>query len=208
MEVLPVGPVLGKEAVPSLVDSVGYFLPSIEKFLQSDYKLVEVERELSAQIERALSSGLNISYVDPHMGMAVATPELRAITEKLARKYKLGISTYFGEEYISMWGVPVKTKKEVFLAHLDSLRTDKVNLIEIHIARNNPEMEALVDLNSDLMNSKSKEPEASQHRQREFEMLMSKDFQQSINKKFTLITYKDLIGAKGLETMKAPASTD
>src|SRR3982750_2606834 len=58
------GPVLGQGAVPSLVDSVGYFLPSTNAFLASKYDLGEVERELSAQVDRALQSGLKISYVD------------------------------------------------------------------------------------------------------------------------------------------------
>ncbi len=91
------GPVLGKEAVPTLVDSVGYFTSSTERFLALHYDLGEVERELSAQVERALRSGLRIDYVDYHMGTAVATPELRAVVERIANKYGLGISRYFGE---------------------------------------------------------------------------------------------------------------
>jgi hypothetical protein len=43
------GPVLGKDAVPSLVDSVGYFVSSTEEFLARAYDVGEVERELSAQ---------------------------------------------------------------------------------------------------------------------------------------------------------------
>src|SRR5919112_4627250 len=35
------GPVLGKGGVPSLVDSVGYFRPSVEAFLGSRYDLSE-----------------------------------------------------------------------------------------------------------------------------------------------------------------------
>src|SRR5215203_2548326 len=91
------GPVLGKGGVPSLVDSAGYFLSSTGAFLASKYDLVEVERELSAQVERALASGLRISYVDTHMGTARATPQLREVLERVARKYGLGISTWFGE---------------------------------------------------------------------------------------------------------------
>ena len=62
------GPVLGKAKVPSLVDADGYFLPSVDAFLASKYDLGEVEREMTAQLERALASGLKISYVDAHMG--------------------------------------------------------------------------------------------------------------------------------------------
>src|SRR5947208_7842249 len=70
------GPVLGMGGVPSLVDSVGYFLPSTNAFLAKKYDLGEVERELSAQVERAMQSGLKITFIDAHMGMAWATPQL------------------------------------------------------------------------------------------------------------------------------------
>ncbi|OLC77203.1 MAG: hypothetical protein AUH78_04970 [Gemmatimonadetes bacterium 13_1_40CM_4_69_8] len=100
------GPVLGKEAVPTLVDSVGYFTPSTEQFLARKYDLGEVERELSAQVERALKSGLKISYVDYHMGTAVATPQLPAVVERIAQKYGLGILRYFGEAYHTMFDTP------------------------------------------------------------------------------------------------------
>src|SRR3989449_5068604 len=100
------GPVLGKEAVPSLVDSVGYFLPSTDKFLAHGYKLDEVERELSAQVERAVRSGLRIDYVDYHMGTAVATPELRAVVGRVAAKFGGGISREFRESVHTMFDTP------------------------------------------------------------------------------------------------------
>ena len=98
------GPVLGKGGVPSLVDSAGYLRPSVPDFLQSKYDLAEVERELSAQMDRAMASGLKIAYLDPHMGTAAATPQLREVMERVARKYHVGISTYFDERYNSIWG--------------------------------------------------------------------------------------------------------
>jgi len=198
------GPVAGRNAVPSLVDSLGYFRPSTEAFLNSNYKLDEVEKELTAQIERALSSGLKISYVDPHMGMALATPELQAITEKLARKYNLGISTYFSEAYKTMWPVPVETKAREFTGYLNSLKPGSLNVVELHVAQSTPEMEALVDMNSDLMNTSDGKPKASQHRQTELNMLLSPAFKTLADKKLKLITYADLVKANGLKSMKAP----
>src|ERR1700761_7462798 len=64
------GPVTGRTAVPSLVDSDGYFPHTSRAFDKGNYKIDEVETELSAQIERALKSGLKITYIDPHMGIA------------------------------------------------------------------------------------------------------------------------------------------
>lgn len=197
------GPVAGRSAVPSLVDSEGYFLPSVEAFLKSDYKLKEVEKELTAQIERALKSGLKISYVDPHMDMALATPELRAITEKLARKFNLGISNYFSETYKTMWPVSVETKAKEFMNYINSLQPGSLNVVELHVAQNFPEMDVLVDMNSALMNTQDGKPRAGQHRQAELSMLVSPEFLKLVNKKVKLITYADLIKKNGLSSMKA-----
>ena len=147
------GPVLGKGGVPSLTDSVGYFRSSTGAFLASAYDLGEVERELSAQVERALASGLRITYVDAHMGAALATPQLRAVTERVARKYGLGISTSFGESYFTLWGVPVAEKKAALLARLAAPARDSVNLIEVHVAERTPEMEVTFDMNAPAQNA-------------------------------------------------------
>ncbi|PWT90352.1 MAG: hypothetical protein C5B54_07305, partial [Acidobacteria bacterium] len=90
------GPILGANAVPSLVDSNGFFLASSDDFLNSHYKIDEVEKELTAQIERAMHTGLKIDYVDYHMLTAVSKEDLRKVVEKLAKKYQLGMSRYFG----------------------------------------------------------------------------------------------------------------
>jgi predicted glycoside hydrolase/deacetylase ChbG (UPF0249 family) len=195
------GPVLGREAVPSLVDSLGFFHPSVNAFENSGYKVEEVERELEAQISRAMNSGLTISYVDAHMGRALDTPALRAVTERLAKKYNLGISSYFNENYHSMWGVPVESKANEFMEFVtEDLSSQNANVVELHIAIKTPEMDVLVDMNSSLMASSDGKPKASEHRQTELNMLLSPDFKKHIGKKFQLITYADL-KKEGLEKM-------
>src|SRR3954467_3798454 len=96
------GPVLGKSKVPTLVDTAGYFLPSTDAFLASRYDLAEVEREMTAQLERVLASGVKVSYVDAHMGTLQATRQLREIQERVAAKHGLGISRHFGESYFTL----------------------------------------------------------------------------------------------------------
>ncbi len=200
------GPVLGRSAVPSLVDSNGYFLPSTAKFLKNQYKLDEVEQELNAQIERAMNSGLQIDYVDYHMGTATSTPELRAIVEKLAKKYKLAISRYFGENYQTMFGVSIETKKSEFLKKVAGLSKDKVNLIVMHVAQATPEMNALVDMNNTDQHSESK-PLVAMHRSTELNTLLSKQFQDMVKSgTVKLVTYRDLAEREGLEKMKAPGN--
>jgi predicted glycoside hydrolase/deacetylase ChbG (UPF0249 family) len=178
------------------VDSAGYLRPSREEFLKSRYDLGEVERELSAQVDRAMMSGLRISYVDSHMGTAEATPELRAVVERIAKKYKLGISTYFGESYKTMWGVPVAQKKSELLAHLADPKRDQVNLVEIHVAERSPEMAVIVDMNAPSQNA----PDAGvmAHRSAELEMVTSPEVADLVRSgKIKLVTYRTLVDRSG-----------
>jgi predicted glycoside hydrolase/deacetylase ChbG (UPF0249 family) len=199
------GPVSGRSAVPSLVDSEGYFLASTKEFLENNYSLEEVEKELAAQIERGLHSGLKIDYIDFHMGTAVATPELQAVVEKLAKKYKLGISRYFNENYKTMFDTPVEKKKIEFIDHLTNhLKQEQVNLIVLHVAKPDPEMKALVDMNNSRMHSET-DPLVSWHRSAELAMLLSDEFLLLVKtNRITLVNYSDVLNSVGLNNMKAP----
>lgn len=89
------GPVSPVSEVPSLVAPDGYFhtsgyRPSSRTEPQPgdlrafhEPKLAEVEREFRAQVERAKSMGVNVAYVDCHMGMA-CREEILPITRKIA----------------------------------------------------------------------------------------------------------------------------
>ncbi|MGE5682497.1 MAG: ChbG/HpnK family deacetylase [Bacillota bacterium] len=182
------GPVSGKDAVPSLVDSCGYFFPSRAKFNENNPKLNEIEKELRAQIERGIHSGLKISYVDYHMGTAVDKPEYRAILEKLAKEYGLGISRYFGEKDTKiMYSDPVETKLDSLITILNNLETDKINLLVCHIGLDQPELQAMIDMNSFGLK------EMSKHRQAELNALLSERFSDFIKKNnIRLITYEGL----------------
>ena len=199
------GPVLGKEAVPSLVDSVGYFFSSSEQFLAHKYDLGEVDRELTAQVERALRSGLKIEYLDYHMGTAAATPELLAVVERIAEKYNVGLSHYFGEAYHSIFDVPIAEKQSAFRAYVDSLKPGPVNLVVIHVAQSTPEIQALVDMNNATQNTATGDPLMSRHRQAELDMLLQ--FARGPQaRKVALVNYAAVIARMGRASMKRPAS--
>ena len=185
------GPVLGKSAVPSLVDRDGWFWPSEGAFRSSHYDLGEVEREMEAQVERALASGLKISYVDAHMGTLRSTPQLREIQQRVAKRHGLGISTEFGESSFTLWGVPVAAKKSALLAHLANVSSDSVNLIVVHTAVRSPEMGRLFDLNAAQQNA----PDAGvgAHRAAELDALLSPEFAERVRSgAIRLITYAQL----------------
>ena len=199
------GPVLGKEAVPSIVDSVGYFLPSTEAFLAQKYDLGEVERELSAQVERALHSGLKIDYVDYHMGTAVATPELRAVVERVAEKYGLGISRYFGERYKTLFDTPIAEKQHDLLTYVGTLTPGTLNLVVVHMAEYTPEIGVLVDMNNAEQNSTGGEPQMGRHRAAELAALLSPAFAKvRTSRQVRLVTYHDVMAKQGRAGMTRP----
>lgn len=194
------GPVAGKNLIPSLVDSLGYFFPSRASFFANNPKLEEVEIELRSQIEKAVESGLDISYLDYHMGTAVDNPEMRKIVERLADEFNLGISRYFGEvDLNSMYSVPLEEKKDHLINLLDSLAAGQINLLVCHIGKDNDELAAMIDMNEFGLKDMSK------HRNAELNALLSAVKDDAFNNRgIKLITYRDLIKRMGLKNMKSP----
>ena len=194
------GPVLGRTAVPSLVDADGYFFPSSEALHQNHPDLKEVERELRAQIDRAMHSGLKIDYVDYHMGTAVRYPEFREIVERLAKEYGLGMSQYFGEtRHDPQYSAAPPVKTDSLLAMVDRLRPP-FNLVVTHVGIDNAELGALLDMNTD-----GGLPEMSKNRQGELDAITSQRFRDSIKAhNVQLLTYRQLIAMQGLRSMRRP----
>jgi hypothetical protein len=197
------GPIAGRDKVPSLVDSNGYFFPSRATFFANNPKSEEIEIELGAQIERALNSGIKISYMDYHMGTAVDKPEHRSIVEKLAKEYGLAISRYFGEADVeSMYAVDIDKKQEYLIELLYKLDPGKINLLVCHIGKNQPELQAMIDLNSFGL------PEMSKHREVELNALIDAKQKNIFEKNnIRLINYTDLINEIGLDKMKSPVES-
>lgn len=198
------GPVSGRSAVPSLVDSVGYFFPSRASFFANKPKLSEIETELRSQIERALHSGVKIDYVDYHMGTAVDRPELRALVEKLAKEYGLAVSRYFGEQDVEgVYSAPVASKLDTLLLRAKSLSGSAINLMVFHIGMQTAEMDALEDLNSFGLRDMSK------HREAELKALTSPQFRAILRAHHVeLKTYRDVVNENGLHSMKRPVQKD
>ena len=196
------GPVLGRTAVPTLVDAEGYFFQSADALYQNRPSLEEIEKELRAQIERALRSGLRIDYVDYHMGTAVRYPEFREITERLAREFRLGMSGYFGEamESPQYWAAP-RAKIDSLEAMIARLEPG-VNVVVSHVGIDDAELGALVD-----MNTANPLADMSKNRQAELDALTSPRFLQAVKaRNIRLVTYRQLIETQGLQAMRRPAA--
>lgn len=82
------GPVEAKDKVASLLDSSGYLWPETGPAAQN-IKPEAAEREIRAQLERALASGMHPTHLDSHMGVLFSRPELFATYVKVAHDYHL-----------------------------------------------------------------------------------------------------------------------
>ncbi|MEO6612874.1 MAG: ChbG/HpnK family deacetylase [Chitinophagaceae bacterium] len=194
------GPVSGRNAVPTLVDSLGNFFPSRGALFGNNPSLPQIETELRSQIDKAIRAGLKIDYLDYHMGAAVQTLETRAIVEKLAAEYKLGISRYYGEEGIEGWYFTEPAlKPDSMLYKLQTLQPGPTKLFVIHVGQETPEMNAMEDANP------WGPKEMSRHRNAERAGLVSPAFQQLLrDPKYRLMNYRMIIDEQGLKAMKRP----
>lgn len=77
--------------IPSLVDQAGWFAASWQHFLRRypRTRTGEIEAELRAQIERALSTGLPFSHMDSHQHLHML-PKVLPVVVGLASEYRIG----------------------------------------------------------------------------------------------------------------------
>ena len=76
------------DQVPSLLDADGYFWPDVPPVAKNG-KAEEVEREIRAQVKRALEMGIHPTHLDTHMGTLAARPDFYAALIKVAHEYHL-----------------------------------------------------------------------------------------------------------------------
>ena len=156
------GPVTSPDKVSSLLDEQGYF-NSTTPALMKNGKGDEVERELRAQIERAIKFGINPTHFDPHMAGAVSTPEFLKVLIKLGHEYKvpvllsqdlaklfkINLADYTTEKDIVLEKFVMATY-ETYKYGMDNFYTEQIksmtpglNIILLHAAYNDAEMKAV-----------------------------------------------------------------
>ena len=154
------GPVESKSEVKSLVDKDGYFyqrdsqeadFPPNSGFREANPKPAELEKELRAQIERALSKVSNITHLSSHMGAPVSTPELRAIVEKLSLEYKLPLrvaGTKPAGRFVTSSPVSVVEIEKNLVEVLEKLEPGNIYMLIEHPGMDTPEMRAIGHIRS------------------------------------------------------------
>ncbi len=145
------GPV--SKEVPSLVDANGHFYPTTSQrssmppntgFLESGWKIEEVERELRAQIETAVRLLPNVTHLSAHMGTATSSPELKTLVDRLAEDYQLPIAIpeleragRFGSKDDSF-----ESRESAMVELIEGLKPGLWMVVE-HPGLNTPEMRAI-----------------------------------------------------------------
>ena len=129
--------VLHKEQVSSLLDDDGLFLPDYVAFAKRYYsgavKKAELEAELRAQLERALSCGVNITHIDSHQHTHVL-PGINSLVLKLSNEYNIIRVRIPKEGYLFTGGFQTGVGRLIgrsglsFCADMAALRADSLGL--------------------------------------------------------------------------------
>jgi len=203
-EVYKFGPVLPISEVPSLVDENGYFFKKTEQ-LKNNATLEDVEKELEAQIKKALKFGLKPTHIDSHMYSVGASSEYFKIYRNLGKKYKLPIM--ISKQLMEMLGFnpdyniqegdllikkvhmgmfkyfePEKLKK--YYSGIFENMVKGLNIILIHPAFNNSEMKGITINHPNF---------GSDWRQIDYDFFISKEAKYKLKKNnIELITWNDI----------------
>lgn len=193
------GSVESKDKVASLLDSAGTF-PSETAPVAAKAKPLEVERELRAQIDRALALGIRPTHVDSHMGALFTTPELIATYVKVARAYGLPFLALRGdprsppqfltEKDIVLDAVviagPEVSRDQWKAFYLNAIAGLKPGLTEmiVHLGYDDAELQAV---------TVNHEPYGSAWRQRDYDVVMSPEFKKALkDNNVILVTWREL----------------
>ena len=190
------GGVASSDKVPSLLGADGTF-PSETAPVAATAKPEEVERELRAQIERALALGIRPTHVDSHMGALFTTPALMATYVKVARAYHLPFlalrnipgATLTEQDIVldavivADPSVPRDRWKEFYLNAIANLKPGLTEII-VHLGHDDAELQAvMVD----------HEPYGSAWRQRDLEAVSSPEIRKALQDNHAvLVTWREL----------------
>jgi predicted glycoside hydrolase/deacetylase ChbG (UPF0249 family) len=177
------GSVEGRDKVQSLLDATGTF-PSDVASIVARAKPAEVERELRAQVERALALGIRPTHLDTHMGALFASPELNAVYVKVAHDYHLPFLTVRGQPGVTFAptdiildqviiagpDVPRDKWKEFYLTAIANLKPGLTEMI-VHLGHDDAELQAV---------TVNHEPYGAAWRQRDYDVVTSAEFKKAL----------------------------
>ena len=194
------GSVESKDKVQSLLDSTGTF-PSETAPVTAKAKSVEAERELRAQVERALALGIHPTHLDSHMGALFTSNDLIATYIKVAHHYRLpflairgnppGVTTVplspndvvLDNVIVASPDVPRDHWKEFYLNAIANLKPGLTEII-VHLGHDDAELQAV---------TVNHEPYGSAWRQRDYDVVTSPEFKKALeDNHVVLVRWREL----------------
>ncbi len=194
------GSVESKDKVKSLLDSAGTF-PSETAPVTAKANSVEAERELRAQVERALALGIHPTHLDSHMGALFTSNDLIATYIKVAHHYRLPFLAMRGNPpgvtsvplspndvvldnvIVASPDVPRDHWKEFYLNAIANLKPGLTEII-VHLGHDDAELQAV---------TVNHEPYGSAWRQRDYDVVTSPEFKKALeDNHVVLVRWRDL----------------
>ena len=191
------GPILSPDEVASLVDSNGYFFEN-KISLVKNFNMKDIEKELRAQINLVIESGIKLTHIDTHMLTAFFNPSIQKIYIALGKEYKLPALL---NKDISIINFDIQ--KEIFVNRLYSAQPEHyrngldnfyrkvlkslkpgLNCILVHVAYDNKEMQ---EITQNQINH------GSDWRQKDFDFFTSSECKDLINNRnIQMITWREI----------------
>jgi len=197
------GGVLPATEIPSLINEDGFMYDNVQDVI-AHANLEEVEKELRAQIDRALDSGITLSHLDSHMGTLFSTPALFKLYVKLGNQYQLPVMimgpvvppSWNLQEYIGPIHAPLDHLQMLsdFPISWDAFYNEKLsqvkpglNEIIVHLGYDNEEMQAIMIDHPAF---------GASWRQKDFDYVMSDGFKEKLNEyDIHLVSYREIRAA-------------
>ena len=146
--------------IPGLLNDAGYFYESVNEAVKSG-TAAEVEKELRAQIEKALSFGIKPTHLDPHMETLFGSVDFFKTYLKIGKEYKIPVlvpenrlrdSAFMNEagNYLAKVVAHIQLHPGIMPARWEQAYDSALinmkpglNELVLHLAYNNDEMKAV-----------------------------------------------------------------
>jgi predicted glycoside hydrolase/deacetylase ChbG (UPF0249 family) len=197
------GGILSQCEIPSLLDKNGHFYPTVEQVAMAA-KPEEMEKELRAQIDRAIAMGIQPTHLDSHMGSMYVTPLLFRVVVKVAREYGLPVSLPYNllgpvapflkneltpgmvgvDNFLMLQGNAVKGDWVIMYNDIVNAVKPGLNEIVVHLSYDNDEMRAIAVDHEDY---------GSAWRQKDLDLVTSDAFKKLLKENnIQLVTWKQI----------------
>ena len=195
--------VMSDNQIPGLIAKNGYFYPAIEPLIFAA-KPDEVEKELRAQIDRAIAFGIKPTHLDSHMGSMFVTPALFRTALNVGREYQLPVFFPMNEikkivpalikevepgmivvdNFLMLPGEAVNGDWHAMYRNFIAALIPGLNEIVVHLSYDNEEMKAIAVGHEDY---------GSSWREKDLNVILGKAFQDLLRENnVQLVTWKQI----------------